>query len=379
MLVFMHLDHRIRADQWLDAVNEYNLKAPASLKIYWAGSTDEENIRVSGGKGKRLNFSPAYKDIMQKDSTYFEWTHPLKNLESKLAAPYVNPSDSSKRNPKRTYETMNVNEIYRNMGVDRNEASPPCKRARSPVCYDTETEDEDDVDSDEDVEVSPRPCRRVREPEDEALLVTNGPPSAPGDAQHRLLPYAEALALPQVVRVVALAPGEVPDDSIPMAYALDAMGQRIEAQAPPPAVVEPQAPPPAVVEPQPEPVEPQPEPVTEEPQPEPVTEEPKPEPVTEEPKPEPVVEELKPESPCGPQPEPQLKIAKPRQPPLPPNPPPNPLGPRGSGDLVSLSTLNAVLQPLFSTVQYLSTSALASKDRTIAMLAHQLGVPVPPS
>jgi hypothetical protein len=45
---------------------------------------------------------------------------------------------------------------------------------------------------------------------------------------------------------------------------------------------------------------------------------------------------------------------------------------------VSLASLSAIIQPLLSTVQYLTTSALASKDRTIALLSYQLGIPVPP-
>jgi len=75
--------------------------------------------------------------------------------------------------------------------------------------------------------------------------------------------------------------------------------------------------------------------------------------------------------------EPQPEIAEP----LPGVPKPQPEQQQGtsvSGDLVSLTSLNVILQPLFNTVNYLTTSALTSKDHTIAMLAHQLGIPVPP-
>ena len=209
------------------------------------------------------------------------------------------------------------------------------------VSYDTETDDDNEVG----------------EP------VTREPPSNTGSSVSRLLPYAEALAalpyaealaVPRVVRVRALQPGEVSDDSIPWAYAVHAVARRMESQVPQPEVAEPlpqvAEPLPQVAEPQPEVAEPQPE--VAEPQPE-VAE---PQPEVAEPQPEVAV--------------PQPEVPKPQ--------PEQQQGTSVTGDLVSLTSLNVILQPLFNTVNYLTTSALTSKDRTITILAHQLGVPVSP-
>ena len=369
-MAFLNHERQLRTSQWVTAVEDYNKEAPAHLKIHWAGTTEAEHIRVSESR-RRLNSTTAYKHIIQKDDTYIEWSnsnkalvgkHPLKSLESNLALPYKTPSDSFKRKPKRVYETMNEDEIYKNLvGVQE------CKRARKPVVsYDTETDDNDEVD----------------EP------VTRGPPSNTGSyntesasSVSRLLPYAEtlavlptaealavlpnadalavlpnaeALAVPRVVRVRVMQPGEVRDDSISWAYAVHAMARRMESPVPQPEVAEPLL---EVAEPLLEAAEPLLE-VTE-----PLLEVAKPllevaEPLPEVAEPLPEVAESQPGVP-EPQPEQQQ-------------------GTSVSGDLVSLTSLNVILQPLFNTVNYLTTSALTSKDHTIAMLAHQLGIPVPP-
>ena len=418
-MVFLNHGRQLRTSQWITAVEDYNKQAPAHLKIHWAGATEAEHIRVSEGR-RRLCSTTAYKHIMRGGNTYIDWANvslsgkgPLKNLGS-------NPSNAFERVPKRTHQTMNENESYKNTGTGDEEVGPR-KRSRRPVSYNTDTDDDletedcemedEEMDDDDFAPEPPRRCdkvsrpvapepprrrdkvskpvapepprKRVRQPEsydtesdkeDSVPLATNGPPSAPPG----LLAYAEALALPRVVRVVALAPGEESDDSIPLAYALDAMGRRIQPQAAPPPVVEcrlepePQAAPRAVVECllEPEPQAPPPAVVESqiaELQPQVVWRQPGPQ-----------IAELQPQV-VWRQPGPQIAEL---QPPLPPNDGgallQNLQGPSNDGDLVSLASLSAIIQPLLSTVQYLTTSALASKDRTIALLSYQLGIPVPP-
>ena len=444
-MVFLNHGRQLRTSQWITAVEDYNKQAPAHLKIHWAGATEAEHIRVSEGR-RRLCSTTAYKHIMRGGNTYIDWANvslsgkgPLKNLGS-------NPSNAFERVPKRTHQTMNENESYKNTGTGDEEVGPR-KRSRRPVSYNTDTDDDletedcemedEEMDDDDFAPEPPRRCdkvsrpvapepprrrdkvnkpvahepprKRVRQPEsydtesdkeDSVPLATNGPPSAPPG----LLAYAEALALPRVVRVVALAPGEESDDSIPLAYALDAMGRRIQPHAAPPPAVEPQAAPPPAVEPQAPPppaVEPQaPPPAVVECllEPEPQVAPPaavecllEPEPQVAPPaavesqiaelvprQPGPQIAELQPQV-VWRQPGPQIAEL---QPPLPPNDGgallQNLQGPSNDGDLVSLASLSAIIQPLLSTVQYLTTSALASKDRTIALLSYQLGIPVPP-
>ena len=430
-MVFLNHGRQLRTSQWITAVEDYNKQAPAHLKIHWAGATEAEHIRVSEGR-RRLCSTTAYKHIMRGGNTYIDWANvslsgkgPLKNLGS-------NPSNAFERVPKRTHQTMNENESYKNTGTGDEEVGPR-KRSRRPVSYNTDTDDDletedcemedEEMDDDDFAPEPPRrgdkvsrpvapepprrrdkvskpvapepPRKRVRQPEsydtesdkeDSVPLATNGPPSAPPG----LLAYAEALALPRVVRVVALAPGEESDDSIPLAYALDAMGRRIQPQAAPPPVVEcrlepePQAAPRAVVEcllePEPQVAPPaavecllEPEPQVAPPA---AVESQIAELVPRQPGPQ--IAELQPQV-VWRQPGPQIAEL---QPPLPPNDGgallQNLQGPSNDGDLVSLASLSAIIQPLLSTVQYLTTSALASKDRTIALLSYQLGIPVPP-
>jgi hypothetical protein len=391
-MAFLNHERQLRTSQWVTAVEDYNKEAPAHLKIHWAGTTEAEHIRVSESR-RRLNSTTAYKHIMQKkDDTYIEWSNgskalvgkpPLKSLESNLALPYKTPSDSFKRKPKRVYETMNEDEIYKNMvGVEE------CKRARKPVVsYDTETDDNDEVD--EPVTRGPpsntgsyntesaSPVSSLL-PYAEALAVLPNAEALavlPNADALAVLPNAEALAVPRVVRVRVMQPGEVRDDSIPWAYAVHAMARRMESPVPQPEVAEPL---PQVAEPLPEVAEPMPqvaEPLPQVAEPLPQVAEPLPE-VAE---PLPQVAEPQPEiaEPLPGVPKPQPEIAEP----LPGVPKPQPEQQQGtsvSGDLVSLTSLNVILQPLFNTVNYLTTSALTSKDHTIAMLAHQLGIPVPP-
>ena len=147
-MTFVHQAKTTRINQWISAVDEYNSQTPSHLHIHWAGSTEEEHIRV--GKGYcRLRQSPTYEHILQKDETYMEWStrikasvrkHILKYQgASRLDAPGEPLIALSKRNPKRVYESMNVDEIYRGMNIDPE--SPRHKHARD-ACYDTESDNE---------------------------------------------------------------------------------------------------------------------------------------------------------------------------------------------------------------------------------------------
>ena len=117
-MIFVSHSRQLRTTQWISAVDNYNKEAPVHLKIHWAGSTETEHIRQSEGHS-RLSISHAYKYILQKDNTYMEWATVSLSGKGPLK-PFVDaPGDpsgaSSKRNPKRVYENMNVDKIYRDM------------------------------------------------------------------------------------------------------------------------------------------------------------------------------------------------------------------------------------------------------------------------
>ena len=117
-MIFVRHGRQLRVSQWISAVEDYNKEAPVHLKIHWAGSTETEHIRQSEGHS-RLSISHAYKYILQKDNTYMEWATVSLSGKGPLK-PFVDaPGDpsgaSSKRNPKRVYENMNVDKIYRDM------------------------------------------------------------------------------------------------------------------------------------------------------------------------------------------------------------------------------------------------------------------------
>ena len=141
-MIFVRHGRQLRVSQWISAVEDYNKEAPVHLKIHWAGSTETEHIRQSEGHS-RLSISHAYKYILQKDNTYMEWATVSLSGKGPLK-PFVDaPGDpsgaSSKRNPKRVYENMNVDKIYRDMNIDPE--SPKHKHARA-ADHDTESDDE---------------------------------------------------------------------------------------------------------------------------------------------------------------------------------------------------------------------------------------------
>ena len=137
-MIFVHHGRQLRPSQWISAVDDYNEEAPVHLKIHWAGTSEAEHIRVSVGY-RRLSCTTAYKHIMRKDRTYMEWSSSAQSGSSRVDAPGEPSSASSKRNPKRVYENMNVDEIYRDMNIDPE--SPKHKHARD-ASYDTESDDE---------------------------------------------------------------------------------------------------------------------------------------------------------------------------------------------------------------------------------------------
>ena len=102
-MAYLNHGRQLRVKRWISAVEEYNRKAPAHLKIHWAGATEAEHIRVNK-RGRRLNTTTAYKDIMQGGNTYMEWSTaslcgkaPLRDLQS-------SPSSAFERVPKRTHD-----------------------------------------------------------------------------------------------------------------------------------------------------------------------------------------------------------------------------------------------------------------------------------
>jgi len=145
-MIFVRHGRQLRVSQWISAVEDYNKEAPVHLKVHWAGSTDAEHIRVSEGR-RRLSTTTAYKHITRKDETYMEWATvslsgkgPLKDLGGFLVDAPGEPSSAlSKRNPKRVYENMDVDKIYRDMNIDPE--SPKHKHARTED-YDTESDEE---------------------------------------------------------------------------------------------------------------------------------------------------------------------------------------------------------------------------------------------
>jgi len=137
-MIFLHHERQLRSSQWISAVDTYNEEAPVHLKIHWAGTSEAEHIRVSVGY-RRLSCTTAYKHIMRKDRTYMEWPSSAQSGSFRVDSPGEPSSASSKRNPKRVYENMNVDEIYRDMNIDPE--SPKHKHARA-ADYATESDDE---------------------------------------------------------------------------------------------------------------------------------------------------------------------------------------------------------------------------------------------
>ena len=159
-LVFVNC-RRVRASQWKKAVEEYNIEVAQEEKIFWAGTGEEENVRT-GEDGRSLRNSTAFKILMKRDDSYFEWSEvpPRKRrnildlLDSTLADPFKNPVDSSKRSPKLVFPSFNEDEIYRSLDVaprsqedkaGSRRGSAKGKRARESE-YSTESESEDDRD-----------------------------------------------------------------------------------------------------------------------------------------------------------------------------------------------------------------------------------------
>ena len=173
-LVFVNC-RRVRASQLKKAVEEYNIQVAQQEKIFWAGTSEEENIRT-GEDGRSLRNSAAFKILMKRDDSYFEWSdapprkkrNTLSLLDSTLAAPFKNPMDSFKRSPKLVFPSFNEDEIYKSLDVEPRSprdktGSRKCKaygkRAReqeystesgsdhsteSPLNYNTESESEED-------------------------------------------------------------------------------------------------------------------------------------------------------------------------------------------------------------------------------------------
>ena len=66
--VYTHHGERLFQSAWTSALKKYNDEAPEGHKLVL------EHIQCSKGQGKRLTTSPVYKQIMQKDDTYIEWS-----------------------------------------------------------------------------------------------------------------------------------------------------------------------------------------------------------------------------------------------------------------------------------------------------------------
>jgi len=131
-LVFINC-RRVRASQWKKAVEEYNTQVAHEEKIFWAGTSDEENIRT-GDDGRLLRNSTAFKVLMKRDDSFFSWPdmppprkkrNTLNLLDSTLAAPFKNPVDGAKRSPKLLFPSFNEAEIYQSLDVAP--GSPPDK------------------------------------------------------------------------------------------------------------------------------------------------------------------------------------------------------------------------------------------------------------
>ena len=145
-MIFISHGRQLRTTQWISAVDNYNRQAPVHLKIHWAGSTEAEHIIVGEGY-RRLSTTPAYKHITRKDTTYMEWKEKSVNWNDKFKdfqppvvdAPGDSSGASSKRSPKRVYENMDVDKIYKDMNIDPE--SPKHKHARTED-YETESDEE---------------------------------------------------------------------------------------------------------------------------------------------------------------------------------------------------------------------------------------------
>ena len=73
-MVFVHhsREERKRVSSWRMAVQKYNKDMPASLKIHWAGTTEDEDISTSED-GQQIRGSTAYNYILQRTDFYLQW------------------------------------------------------------------------------------------------------------------------------------------------------------------------------------------------------------------------------------------------------------------------------------------------------------------
>jgi len=163
-LVFVNCRRR-RASQWERAIEEYNQEVAPGEKIFWAGSTEDENIRT-GECGRSLRASTAFKVLTKRDATYHEWSevsprkkrNTLTLLNSTLADPFKNPMEVSKRSPKLLFPSFNEDEIYKSLEkapADPKNASgasrPKAKRAREQE-YSTESGSDHSTESESEEE-----------------------------------------------------------------------------------------------------------------------------------------------------------------------------------------------------------------------------------
>ena len=163
-LVFVNCRRR-RASQWKRAIEEYNQEVAPGEKIFWAGSTEDENIRT-GECGRSIRASTAFKVLTKRDATYHEWSevsprkkrNTLTLLNSTLADPFKNPMEVSKRSPKLLFPSFNEDEIYKSLEkapADPKNASgasrPKAKRAREQE-YSTESGSDHSTESESEEE-----------------------------------------------------------------------------------------------------------------------------------------------------------------------------------------------------------------------------------
>ena len=174
-MIFVHLSHekRTRVSAWKTAVKRYNENKLPSSMLYWAGTTEDEHIRVTEDSD-RIRGGPAYKYIQQSDVLYLEWNK-ASPAASSSNAPRAPPAAALRETPRTDDRTTSSAAAGRASSVDVPKTDP----GKANVLPSIEEEPDVDESSEEemsDVEEAPS-CAKVggkRKFEEDQYYVRHG-------------------------------------------------------------------------------------------------------------------------------------------------------------------------------------------------------------
>ena len=174
-MIFVHLSHdkRARVSAWKTAVKRYNKNKRPSSMLYWAGTTEDEHIRVTEDS-EQIRGGPAYKYIQQSDVLYLEWNK-ASSAASSSNAPRAPPAAALRETPRIDDRTTPSTAPGRAPSVD----APKADQGKAGVLPSVEEESDVDESSEEemsDVEEAPS-CAKVggkRKFEEDQYYVRHG-------------------------------------------------------------------------------------------------------------------------------------------------------------------------------------------------------------